>query len=346
MGFLAEDFLWVGTQGEIEEELVPRAGLRLATISGGPIAGVSPRIRLRNSARLAWGLGQASKVLRAFHPNVLFMTGGYVNGPIGLAAWFHHVPSVIFLPDIEPGMAIKWLSRLAVRVACTAKASLAYFAPGKAVATGYPLRPEILRATEMGRQEALAKFSLGHGRKTLFVFGGSRGARSINRALLVGLPKLLERIQVIHISGALDWPEVESNAATLLPDQRAFYRPYKYLHEEMGAAFRAADLVLARAGASMLGECPAFALPSILVPYPYAWRYQKVNADYLERNGAAIRLDDDHLMDQMVSLVLNLLKDEARLETMSASARALHRPDSALSIAELLLELGRGTNAW
>ncbi|HMT19841.1 MAG TPA: glycosyltransferase, partial [Promineifilum sp.] len=125
----------------------------------------------------------------------------------------------------------------------------------------------------LSKAEALAQFDLLPGRPTLFVFGGSRGARNINRALMAALPELLQSAQIIHVSGELTWPEGETNAATLPNDLRRFYRPYPYLHEEMGAAFRAADLALARAGASMLGESPAFGLPSILVPLTFAWRY-------------------------------------------------------------------------
>jgi UDP-N-acetylglucosamine--N-acetylmuramyl-(pentapeptide) pyrophosphoryl-undecaprenol N-acetylglucosamine transferase len=110
----------------------------------------------------------------------------------------------------------------------------------------------------------------------------------------------------------------------------------------MGPAFRAADLVLARAGASMLGECPAFGLPAILVPYPYAWRYQKVNADYLADRGAAIRLDDEKLPDDLLPMINDILGNEDRIKSMSNSARALDVPDSTTRLAQLVLELGQG----
>jgi UDP-N-acetylglucosamine--N-acetylmuramyl-(pentapeptide) pyrophosphoryl-undecaprenol N-acetylglucosamine transferase len=270
------------------------------------------------------------------------MTGGYVNAPVAPIAWFQRVPAAIYLPDIEPGMAIRRLSRLAKRVACTAEASKVYFSPGKSIVTGYPVRRELRQASVMELSQALANFELEQGRPTLLVTGGSRGARSINRALMASLPELLAKIQVIHISGTLDWPEVEAHAEKMNPEHRAFYRPYPYLHERMGPAFRAADLVLARAGASMLGECPAFGLPAVLVPYPYAWRYQKVNADYLAQRGAALRLDDETLPEQLLPTILPLLQDTNRLATMSSAARSLDIPDSATRLARLLLDLGRG----
>ena len=112
------------------------------------------------------------------------------------------------------------------------------------------------------------------------------------------LPELLQTIQVIHISGTFTWPKVEANLANMPEELRPYYRAYPYLHEEMGAGFRAADLVLARAGASMLGEAPTFGLPSIMVPLTFAWRYQKVNADYLSDHGAAIQLTDEQLPEK------------------------------------------------
>lgn len=340
-GLSTADVLWIGTRGEMEETLVPRAGIRLETISGGPVAGVAWHTRALNSARLFWSLGKVIRLMRAFRPDVLFMTGGYVNVPVALAARLFRTPSAIFLPDIEPGSAIRVLSRFAQRIACSTEASKDYLDPEKVVVTGYPVRPELRKALTLSHAEALAMFDLTAERRTLFVFGGSRGARSINTALLEGLQALLARYQIIHVTGELDWPSVSDAAAGLPDDLRASYRPFAYLHERMGAAFRSADLVVARAGASMLGESPAFGLPSILVPYPYAWRYQKVNADYLVERGAALRLDDEHLSRQFVPTVTALMEDEERLLAMGAAARALDRPHAARKLAELTRELAK-----
>jgi len=337
-----DDVLWIGTQGEIEESLVPKHGLQIETIVGGAIVGVPWRERVVNSTKLAWSLGKASRLMGSFQPDVLFMTGGYVNAPVSTAAWLRRIPSVIYLPDVEPGMAIRELSRFAKRVACTTEDSLAYFKAGKGVVTGYPVRKIMRDASRIEKSEALANFNLREDRQTLLVFGGSRGARSINRALMSSLSQLLDRIQVIHISGMLDWEEVKDNRESLSQERKAYYRAYPYLHDEMGFAFRSADLVLARAGASMLGESPAFGLPAILVPYPYAWRYQKVNADYLADRGAAIHVSDQDLADQLAGIVLELFLDEDRLEEMALAAASLDTPDSAERLARLLIDVGQG----
>jgi len=340
MGVADADILWIGTKGEMEETLVPRAGLRLETIPAGPIVGVPLGTRARNAARMARGYGAASGLIRRFRPAAMFMTGGYVAAPVALAARRRGVPIVVYLPDVEPGSTIRAVMPLARRVACTTDGSRAFVPEEKMVVTGYPVRPEMRAARALSREQALARFDLTPGRPTLFVFGGSRGARAINRALMGILPALLDDTQVIHISGTLTWPEVEANAATLPAEQRAFYRPCPYLHEEMGAAFRAADLVVARAGASMLGECPAFGLPAVLVPLTFAWRYQKVNADYLTERGVAVQLTDETLAATLLPTVRGLLFDSERRSRMAAAAAVLDRPDAATNLARLILAQG------
>ena len=341
-GVQKEDILWIGTRGKMEETLVPRAGLRLETLAGGAVVSSAPlHVRMMNATRLVWGTGTASKHIRQFKPDVMFMTGGYTAVPVTLAAWLKRIPSGIFLPDIEPGATIKGLQRFARKIACTTEKTNAFLPQEKLVVTGYPVRPELRAANELSKTDALAQFDLHEGRPTLFVFGGSRGAQNINRALMANLPELLRTMQVIHVSGTFTWDEVERNTATLPAELRQWYRPFPYLHERMGAAFRAADLVLARAGASMLGECPAFGLPAILVPLTFAWRYQKVNADYLTQQGAAIQSTDERLESELLSLVNGILQDQTRLAAMQTAARALDIPDAANNLAQFVINLSK-----
>ncbi len=142
------------------------------------------------------------------------------------------------------------------------------------------------------------------------------------------MPALLEKAQIVHLTGELDWPAVKENTKGLDQDKRLRYHAYPYLHEEMGAALAAADLVVSRAGASTLGEYPLFGLPAILVPYPYAWRYQKVNAGYLSEHGAAIMLEDSRLQEELRSTVVDLLDHPQKLAAMK---EAMHQPIPASS---------------
>jgi UDP-N-acetylglucosamine--N-acetylmuramyl-(pentapeptide) pyrophosphoryl-undecaprenol N-acetylglucosamine transferase len=155
------------------------------------------------------------------------------------------------------------------------------------------------------------------------------------------LNELLESYQVVHLTGQLDWESVSNAAASLNADLRANYFPFPYLHEEMGAALAAADLVICRAGASTLGELPFFDLPAILVPYPYAWRYQKVNADHLVNAGGAVIIEDKDLPILLTEKIKELLSNKSRVEKMVASMGAIARPDAARGIADLILETAR-----
>jgi UDP-N-acetylglucosamine:LPS N-acetylglucosamine transferase len=323
----------------MEERLVPEAGLSLRTIPGGGLHGVGLTTALRNGVRLAQGWLAARRLVRELQPDVALLTGGYTNLPTALAARERHVPMVIFLPDVEPGLAIRWLSRLSTLIACTVHESRAFLPGRRVTVTGYPVRPGLVPA--MSQAAARRAFGLAPDLSTLLVFGGSRGARSINNALLSILPQLLADYQVIHISGHLDWESVAGRAAELPVEARARYRPFAYLDEEMGQALRAADLVVSRAGAATLGEFPAFGVPAILVPYPHAWRYQTVNAEYLAQAGAAVHLRDQDMAAELLPTVRRLLGDRHRLQQMGAAMHELDSPDAARRLADILLELAR-----
>ncbi|MCZ7544450.1 MAG: hypothetical protein M5R40_13410 [Anaerolineae bacterium] len=144
-------------------------------------------------------------------------------------------------------------------------------------------------------------------------------------------------MQVLHISGTLDWPEVEAQRAALSEAERAHYHAFPYLHDNMGLALAAADLAVSRAGAGTLGEFPYFGLPSVLSPLAFAWRYQQVNADWLASRGAAVCLDDATLAETLLPTVRALLGDPDRLQAMRARARALARPDGARNVAREVL---------
>jgi UDP-N-acetylglucosamine--N-acetylmuramyl-(pentapeptide) pyrophosphoryl-undecaprenol N-acetylglucosamine transferase len=322
----------------METELVARAGLNMATIPAGGIHGLSPLAAIRNGLKLASGVWAALQVER---PAAAFVTGGYVSVPVALACWLRRVPILLYLPDVEPGRAVTFISRLATRIGVTVNASRRFLPAGKVLVSGYPLRAELLEAAAQPKLQALAHFQLDGQSKTLLVFGGSRGARSLNRAIGAILEPVLERWQVIHISGTLDADEAAARCQALPPTLQARYRLYPYLHEDMGLAMRAADLVVSRAGASILGEFPLFGLPAVLVPYPFAWRYQKSNADYLVEGGAAVRLDDEKLSTELLPTLEQLLGDEARLASMQCRLSAMAKTDAAAILARELLQLAR-----
>lgn len=323
--------------GGIESDLVQRAGVPFEAIPAAGVHGVGVRTLPGNLWQLGRGYRAARRLLNSFRPDTLFFTGGYVAVPVALAG--RKIPTLLYVPDIEPGLALKALARFADRIALTTDDSRAFFPAHTGLAvTGYPTRPDLQAWT---KEAALRALDLAPDLPTLLVFGGSKGARSINRALLRILPALLAEMQVVHLTGQLDWPEVQSAQADLAPDRAARYHAHPYLHAEMAATLAAADLVVSRAGASSLGEFPLFGLPAILAPYPYAWRYQQVNARYLEKRGAARILPDSDLPAKLLPLVQELMRDRPMREQMRRAMQSLARPDAALSIADLLLDLAQ-----
>ncbi|OGO46043.1 MAG: hypothetical protein A2Z30_06370 [Chloroflexi bacterium RBG_16_64_43] len=331
------EVIWVGGHGGMEEDLVPRSGLRLELIPAAGLHGVGWRRLPGNAWRALRGLVQAAGLVRRLRPGALLVTGGYVGVPVALAARMYRVPILMFVPDIEPALALRVIGRFAERIALVADDSRRYL-PSRAASmtTGYPVREDLLNAERLG---ARAQAGWRDDDFVLLVLGGSRGARSINRALLGCLPDLLPEVHVVHVSGTLDWAEVEQAAKSLPAEIRSRYHPKAYVHEAMGSVLAAADLVVSRAGASVLGEYPLFGLPAVLVPYPHAWRYQKVNADYLVRCGAALLLEDEALATELGPIVLELKANPSRLSAMRLLSARLARSDAADRIAREFISL-------
>jgi UDP-N-acetylglucosamine--N-acetylmuramyl-(pentapeptide) pyrophosphoryl-undecaprenol N-acetylglucosamine transferase len=358
---------YVGQAGNIEEVLARQAGIPFRSIESGQVRGRAPWEILQSLGRMMRGAKQCAEVIEEFQPDVALVTGGYVAAPVAWAAWRARpcVPLLIFLPDLTPGVSIRLTSRLAREVAVSFPEVSRYFR-GKAVVTGYPVRPELM-ATD--RVRARKAFDLENDLPVLLVFGGSRGSRSINRALVSALPDLLSHCQVVHISGRDDWPRVAERfglprspngigprtisdpgltetadpAGDSVIGHLERYHPFAYLDEKMVEALAAADLVVARAGASVLGEFPAVGLPSILVPYPHAGQHQEVNANYLERHGAAVVIADDDLSARLLPTILDLLSSPDRLQSMSLAAASLARPGAAANIVRELRRLATTT---
>jgi UDP-N-acetylglucosamine--N-acetylmuramyl-(pentapeptide) pyrophosphoryl-undecaprenol N-acetylglucosamine transferase len=325
----------------MERGLVQQSGLvfdRYDEVQAGPVHGIGLLRAAVSAVKLAGGTLQAFGLMLRRRPDVILMTGGWSSLPVALVGWALRVPVLIYLPDIEPGLTIKVLSPFARQVAVTVADSQAFFPQGKTIVTGYPLRRAFITAT---RAEGQAHFGLDAARKTLLVFGGSLGSRAVNHALLDILSDLLaDGVQVVHVTGTRTWDEVEQRKTAL--GNPPGYCAFPYLHEDMSLALAAADLVVSRAGASVLGELPQFGVPSILIPLAYFWRYQQRNADWLAQRGAAVHLAEDDMGQGLLPLVRELFGSQERLSNMQAAARSLAQPDGALHAAQALARLAEG----
>lgn len=333
----SRDILWIGSRGGMEEEMVHDANIDFVGLSAGGLRGQGVLVQIRGALQIITSTGRAQRVLRRFKPDIVLVTGGYACVATSLAAWLLHIPITIYLPDVVPGLAIKFLSRFATKIAVTSEESYHYFRPEKVLVTGYPVRSSI---HSLDPKRARIDLGLDPDETTLLVFGGSRGARSINKTIVAGLRELLDQCQIIHISGRLDADWVAGASKGLPEVLRTRYRHFQYL-SDMPKALVAANLAVARAGAATLGEFPAAGLPSILVPYPHSGQHQRANAEYMVRNGAAQMILDHHIGERLVPTILRILDNRTELAAMQESARAMGRTDAAQTIADHLWSMAR-----
>lgn len=328
---------WVGSADSVEQRIASGAGLPFYAVGMGPIRGANP-LDMARSLLAQWrGVLQARTLIKAWHPDVVLSTGGYVSVPLVVAAWTRRCPSLLYLPDLEPGWAVKLLAPLVSCIAVSFGCVARHFRERCVMISGYPVRRALF---DLGRRQALCILGLDGDLPVLLVLGGSRGAHSINSAVWASLGTWLGAMQVVHITGNAGYQQAQDARGRLDTLFRERYYPYAYLNEEMPAALVAADLVVARAGAATLGEFPAVGAPAILVPYPYAGEHQRINADYLVAGGAGIILDDGQLASRLTESVLELIKDSDRLASMAKASRQLAAPRAARSLAEVLLALG------
>jgi UDP-N-acetylglucosamine--N-acetylmuramyl-(pentapeptide) pyrophosphoryl-undecaprenol N-acetylglucosamine transferase len=311
---------FVGTAGGIEARVVPGAGYPLRLLPGGQVRGGGVARFARGLGATASGVVRALAVLGAIGPSLVVGVGGYASVAVVLAATIRRIPTVLLEQNVVPGAANRW-RRICVGFA----ESMAYFPAGLALHTGNPVRPALLRP-RMPRTRA-----------GLLVFGGSAGAHRLNQAAveaLTGLGPAAHEIDITHQTGTADLAAVRSAYERLGLAARV-----ADFITDMGTAYAAADLVVARAGAMTCAEVTAIGLPSILVPYPYAADdHQRRNAEVLARAGAAEMILEAELTGARLAASLRALLDDGdRRDAIAARARALGRPDAAVRVAEACL---------
>ena len=296
------EVLFIGTARGIENRLVPAAGFPLRLIEVGALNRVSLATRLKTFSGLPRAVWAARGMLAEFLPDVVIGVGGYASGPAMLAAVLKGIPTLAFEPNVVPGfanrMVARWVSAAAVHFQETAK----YFR--HAEVTGVPVRQAFFD---------IAAKTAAHDLPTLLVFGGSQGAHAINQAMTRCLPELMRQapgIHIIHQTGERDYNDVQ--AAYQRAGASAEVFPFI---NDMPAFFARADLVLCRSGASTVAEIAAAGKPAIFVPFPRAADdHQRVNAQALERAGAAVVLEETKLDNVwLVETISSLLGDPVRL---------------------------------
>jgi UDP-N-acetylglucosamine--N-acetylmuramyl-(pentapeptide) pyrophosphoryl-undecaprenol N-acetylglucosamine transferase len=314
--------------GRAEAQLVPAAGYPLHTISVVGLSRTNPLRAVRATVLAVKALLRARALLGELRPDAVMGGGGYVSGPVGLAALTRRIPLVLTEADSHLGLANRALAPCARRVC------LAFPIEGRGGRryrmTGRPIPPP-----QQDRAGARARIGIEPGETSVLVFGGSLGARSINLAAVEAFAGAA--FHVLHVCGRRDYPELAARP------RQAGYDLREYLDlADFADALAAADLVIARAGGSLF-EIAAHGRPAILVPYPHAAAdHQAANAHWMAQGGAAVVIADGELSaTRLARETAALLADPQRLRAMAAAARRLARPDAAEAVAAELLEAVR-----
>lgn len=335
------EILFVGTKTGLEADIVPKEGFAFATVDAG---GLERRLTLANFRalfRAASGLFQSLALVRRFRPDLVIGTGGYVCGPVLLTASLLGVPTIIQEQNVIPGVTNRILARFVRKIAVGYPEAGQFFGAGgdKVFVTGNPVRPAVLNAT---RQQGLAAFGLAADRLTLLVAGGSRGARTLNTAMVEVHRRFAGRgnLQILHVTGQNEYNNIVGliRQAGIDIEKTGNITVVPYLYN-MPEALAVADLAIFRAGAIGLAELTARGVPAVLVPYPYAAEnHQEHNARVLEKSGAAVVIRDAELTgERLAAAVESLIGDRATLAAMAQASKALGRPEAAEAIARLAI---------
>jgi len=317
--------IWfIGARRGIEQTEVPRAGYPLRTLSLSGMQGRSHAARIGAVGAAGWAVVRCLTWLAAARPDLVIGVGGYASGPAMLAAILLRRRTMVLEQNHYPGATNRWLAPR-VDVVCVPSEAARERLGGRGLVTGNPVREEFA---------SIGEPPLGATRSVL-AFGGSRGARSINAAMIGAIDVLAHGDpppRICHQTGTSEYEQVRA-AARAYPG--AAYEVLPFLHD-MPARLAAADLAVCRAGASTLSELAVAGRAAILVPYPFAADdHQRHNAETLERAGAAVTIRDADLDGPRLGrAILELTAERERLSAMGRAARALGRPDATRQIAD------------
>ncbi|UWG98434.1 undecaprenyldiphospho-muramoylpentapeptide beta-N-acetylglucosaminyltransferase [Dehalobacter sp. DCM] len=332
--------LYIGTRNGMEAKIVPENGLDFRGISGRGLPRKVSIETFKAAGTTLRAFGETKNIMKQFKPDLVVGTGGYVSGPVVFTAAFFGVPTLLHEQNALPGITNKLLSKMVKRVLVTFPESEKYFGvKEKLTVVGLPVREEIGTIT---RKEGAHAFGLDSAKRTILVTGGSRGALSLNNAMLDILPVLAEHpeIQLIWATGAGNYESV----VTVMEDrglnrQTESWRIMPYINT-IPHALAGADLCVCRSGASTLAELSAAGRASILIPYPYAAEnHQEYNARAFENHQASYVILDKELSGPVLwNTIQNIIFDPIKTESMEARAKEIFKPGALDRIVTLCLE--------
>ena len=329
------DVLFVGAEGKMEMEKVPKAGFN---IIGLPVVGINRAHLWKNflfPIKLIQSLYKAFAILKSFKPDVVIGVGGYASGPTLIGAWFRKIPFFIQEQNSFAGITNKVLGPKARHIFVAYPGMSKFFPSEKITLTGNPVRKDLIDLSGK-KEKASVFFSLKENIPTILIIGGSQGARSINLAILDGLAQFEKAgIQLIWQTG-IHFENEAKNALSKFPNLSCFVSAFIY---EMDFAYAMADLVVSRAGALSVSEICLSGKPSLLVPFPNAAEdHQTKNAKSLVMENAAILITDIKAKDTLVSTAIKTMNDKNILAKLAENSFGMGRPKAAQQIVELITE--------
>ncbi|HYG58103.1 MAG TPA: undecaprenyldiphospho-muramoylpentapeptide beta-N-acetylglucosaminyltransferase [Symbiobacteriaceae bacterium] len=335
------ELLYVGTTTGREAMVVPREGVPFATISSGGLVNLSAVQKVAGGLKALKGIGEAMGHIRRFRPDVVIGTGGFVCGPVLLAARLAGRPVVIQEQNAFPGVTNRIAARWARAVFVPYEEAKPHFPAGTQFRfVGNPIRPEIATAD---RAAGRAAYGYAAEDRVLLVMGGSGGARDFHRAVVAAVRPLLARmgdLKVLHITGERYLEQVQGDYGGTAP---AGVTIVPYLHN-MPEAYAAADAGVFRSGALTLAEIQVRGLPSVLIPSPnVTHNHQEWNARTLERRGAALVVRESEMSAEKLATALGTaLTDGEKRPAMATALQELAQPDAAADIARSIMEIAKG----
>jgi UDP-N-acetylglucosamine--N-acetylmuramyl-(pentapeptide) pyrophosphoryl-undecaprenol N-acetylglucosamine transferase len=337
------DLLWIGSVDGLEREAAQRAGIPFASIPTGKLRRYLSLRNVLDAVRVPLGVAASRRLLRRFHPDVVFSTGGFVSVPtvaaaVGVAPVLTHEQTAIL------GLATRLDARVAAVLAISydQTRSEASKLHRRVMVTGNPVRPELSQGS---RLRGMERFGFDPDLPLVYVTGGARGASPVNQRIAKLLPGLLEDTQILHQTGPA---AANADAAALadlrrtLPERlRRRYQVIEFIGGELPDVYAATDLVVGRAGAGTIAELAYVGKPAILIPLPGAGSdEQAVNARVLGAVGAAVVLpQSDATPERLHADIAAILRDDDRRARMAAAARTVARPDAASRLADALIAL-------
>lgn len=333
------EILFVGAEGRMEMQRVPAAGYE---IKGLPIAGFDRKHWLRNIGVL-WKIWKsrrmAKRIIKDFRPQVAVGVGGYASGPTLNMAAAMGIPTLIQEQNSYAGVTNKLLAKSARKICVAYEGMERFFPKEKILLTGNPVRQSLLNC-QLSRAEAITKLGFDPVRPVILIIGGSLGARTINESVLGSLQLIGEsRVQIIWQTGGYYFEAIKKTLST--QGCPANLKVTDFINR-MDEAYRAADLVISRAGASSISELCLLGKPSILVPSPnVAEDHQTHNAMALVNRDAALLVKDSEAKEQLLPLAIRTAMDMAALKNLSANAKSMGLPDSAQIIAQEVIKLAQ-----